>query len=186
MPTPEEACLLGDLTHQDNYCGVQISPISNPVEDRWLEQGEEAFIDYCNYGPSTFNAFWPQGMVTRKSPYYLYRYYLRQKDLFGNLNLVFELVRKVKEDKLAAVHVYGTGSFAQAVRNTVLLHGIEVQSFTASRAEHSALAKTDETADNHAYIIASLSDILTFRQDIERVYLNSGISPTIYDLFPGE
>jgi hypothetical protein len=186
MPTPEEARLLGNLTHQDNFCGVQISPISNPVEHRWLNQGEVAFIDFCNYGPSTFNAFWPQGMVTRKSPYYLYRYYLRQKDLFGNQNLVFELVRRVKEDKLAAVHIYGAGSFAQAVRNAVLFHGIRIESFTASRAEQSALARAAEEAGNHAYIIASLSDILTLRQDIERVYLISGISPSIYDLFPGE
>jgi predicted HAD superfamily hydrolase len=184
MPTPEEACLLGNLTHQDNFCGMQVSPISNPVEDRWFNQGEEAFIDFCNYGPSTFNAFWPQGMVTRKSPYYLYRYYLRQKDLFGNQILVFELVRRVKEDKLAAVHIYGTGTFAQAVRNTVLFHGMEVESFTTSHADQSALAKADEAAGNHAYIIASLSDIFTFRQDIERAYLNSGISPSIYDLSP--
>jgi hypothetical protein len=90
----------------------------------------------------------------------------------------------VKEDQLAAVHIYGTGSFAQAVRHAAMFHGIVVESFTDFRADQGSLIKAAEETGNTSYIIAALNDILTCRRDIERMYLNSGISPSIYDLFP--
>lgn len=115
----------------------------------------------------------PQGMVTRKSPYYLYKYFLRLQDLIGHQSLIFELIRKVKEDGVSTVHIYGRGSFAESVRKSALLHGLSVESSMNPYAVNPG---------NPNYVIASLSDISTFRQQIEQKYVNSGISPVIYDL----
>jgi FMN phosphatase YigB (HAD superfamily) len=182
MPTPEEACLLGNLTHQENFCGMQTSPVCNPVADRWFDQGEEAFIDFCNYGPSTFNAFWPQGMATRKSPYYLYRYYLRQQDGFGSASLIFDLLQRVKQDEISTVHLYGSGAIAEAVRNAVLFHKLKIVCFFAAHADSNALIEAAGEADTHTYIVAALHNILAHKREIELAYSNSGISPVIYDL----
>ena len=43
MPMPEEARLLGDLTHQDNFGTEYIAPICEDVAEEWFEQGPEAF-----------------------------------------------------------------------------------------------------------------------------------------------
>ncbi|MBP1995666.1 HAD family hydrolase [Paenibacillus eucommiae] len=201
MPTPEEASMLGELTHQENFGGLQISPICNEVDDHWFEQGEEAFIDYCNYGPAMFNAFWPQGMVTLKSPYYLYAYYLRQQSLFGSESLCFALIRKVKEAGHQSFHVYGTGAFADLFVRQAGFHGLKMESLIDSgpsgrKQEQQPDQELDQHQGQHRdqklgqkqnhpiYVIASLSRIQTLRQAIEDKYRNSGITPIIYDLFP--
>jgi hypothetical protein len=183
MPTPEEAQMLGKLTHQENFCGVQISTICNPVEDKWFSQGEETFIDLCNYGPSTFNAFWPQGMITLKSPYYLYKYYLRFQDQFSRQGLIFDLIQKVKRDGITGFHILGKNAFADLLMKTALFHGLTVQSVIDPLLDKGELQSLrSQGISQHIYVIAVLSDIELFRIEIVKAYHNSGISPQIYDL----
>ena len=63
--------------------------------------------------PSILNANWPQGIVTRRFPYYLYTFYLRLQDGFGSQGMLFEAIQRVKEDGLSTIHLYGTGAFAE-------------------------------------------------------------------------
>lgn len=176
MPTPEEARLLGMLTHQENFCGVQVSPICNSIDKRWFERGEEAFIDFCNYGPSTFNAFWPQGMVTLQSPHYLYKFYLRQQDHFGQEGLILEMMNRLKRDNIETIQVMGAGAIADKVLKSALFHGIKAESCLK-------LTSAQLTSASHTYLIAAFADILAIRNEIELAYKGSGIAPVIYDWF---
>ncbi|MFD0693772.1 HAD family hydrolase [Paenibacillus sp. GCM10027628] len=192
MPMPEEARMLGDLTHQDNFCTVYISPICEKVDDAWFAQGGDAFIDICNYGPSILNANWPQGMVTRQMPYYLYTYYLRQRDGFGSGSMLFEMIQHLKQDSIRSVNIYGTGSFAEHVMKTVWFHGLETAYWIDPQGvadaspwgkfEHSSLEQAVKQAGSHAYLLATLSDMESYRNKIESAYRDTEITPSLYEL----
>ncbi|KQX48981.1 HAD family hydrolase [Paenibacillus sp. Root444D2] len=127
MPRPDEARLLGDLTHQDNFCTEYIAPICEDVAEEWFAQGPEAFLNSCNYGPSILNANWPQGLVTRRFPYYLYTYYLRLQDGFGTQVMLFETIQRVKENGTCAIHLYGTGAFAEQALKMAWFYGLQIR-----------------------------------------------------------
>ncbi|TXK74446.1 HAD family hydrolase [Paenibacillus sp. N3.4] len=207
MPKPEEAQMLGDLTHQDNFCTTYTAPICEEVSEAWFAQGPIAFLNSCNYGPSILNANWPQGMVTRRFPYALYTYYLRQRDGFGTQSMLFTLFQKVKQNGMSAVHVYGTGAFAEQVLKAAWFHGIQVPYWIDPRVAagtepwgrftYTSLEQikkesvvphledgTDKSPENHTYILATLSDMAAYRHVILREYEGTGITPTIYELLP--
>lgn len=127
MPRPEEARLLGNLTHQDNFCTEYIAPICEDVAEEWFMQGPEAFLNTCNYGPSILNANWPQGLVTRRFPNYLYKFYLRLQDGFGSQVMLFETIQRVKEDGACAILLYGTGAFAEQALKMAWFHGLQIR-----------------------------------------------------------
>ncbi|NOU91144.1 hypothetical protein GC102_36260 [Paenibacillus sp. LMG 31460] len=209
MPRPEEARLLGDLTHQDNFCTEYIAPICEDVAEEWFVQGPEAFLNSCNYGPSILNANWPQGLVTRRFPYYLYKFYLRLKDGFGSQAMLFETIQRVKEDGVSAVHLYGTGAFAEQALKMAWFHGLQIRywidphvGFTAApwgRFAYVTLEKvrdgrskaeigtgTGEGAEiaSHAFLIATLSEMKEYKNHILHVYEGSGVTPIFYELRP--
>ncbi|MCY9696756.1 HAD family hydrolase [Paenibacillus alginolyticus] len=214
MPRPEEARLLGDLTHQDNFCTEYIAPICEDVAEEWFEQGPEAFLNICNYGPSILNANWPQGLVTRRFPYYLYTFYLRHQDGFGSQVMLFETIQRVKEDGLCAVHLYGTGAFAEQTLKMAWFHGLQIRSWIDphvgvdaapwGRFAYGTLeqvrdgevrAETEEetrvetgtgigTEAAHAFLIATLSDMKAYKNHILHVYEGSEVTPLLYELCP--
>lgn len=192
MPMPEEARRLGDLTHQDNFCGEQIAAICEPVEEKWLERGGEAFLDSCNFGPNILNVFWPQGVLTRRYPMYLYRYYLRLHDLFGNRSMLFEMMMKLQLEGIASIQVYGSGSFAETVMRSAGFYGVKVDALVDTTNPvappwSSAPAYTLEHAmqqGNHVYVLATLSDMALYRQQIEQAYQHrTDVQPRLFELF---
>ncbi|NRF94590.1 hypothetical protein HQN89_27180 [Paenibacillus frigoriresistens] len=214
MPRPEEARLLGDLTHQDNFCTEYIAPICEDMAEEWLEQGPEAFLNICNYGPSILNANWPQGLVTRRFPYYLYTFYLRHQDGFGSQVMLFETIQRVKEDGLCAVHLYGTGAFAEETLKMAWFHGLQTRYWIDPQIRLNAApwgrfayvtleqvrdgevrAETEEetrvetgtgigTEAAHAFLIATLSDMKAYKNHILHVYEGSEVTPLLYELRP--
>ncbi|MBD0381816.1 HAD family hydrolase [Paenibacillus sedimenti] len=194
MPMPEEAKMLGDLTHQDNFCTVYITPICEQVDDAWFAQGGDAFIDICNYGPEILNANWPQGMVTRQMPYYLYKYYLRQRDGFGSGSMLFEAIRRLKKDGVRSVNIYGSGSFAEHVMKTAWFHGLETPYWIDPHAaadasswgnfEYGSLEKVIKQEGSQAYILATLSEMVSYRTTIETAYHGTELTLSLYELRP--
>lgn len=203
MPRPEEARLLGDLTHQDNFCTEYIAPICENVAEKWYTQGPEAFLNSCNYGPSIINVNWPQGMVTRRFAHYLYRFYLRLRDGFGSQVMLFDAIQKLKEDGKHVINLYGTGAFAEQALKMAWFHGLQIRYWIDPRVNvdaapwgqftYAALeqardwgieTETVTEADRHVYLIAMLSDMEDYKNQIKQVYQGSGVTPIIYELLP--
>ncbi|MDQ0901347.1 HAD family hydrolase [Paenibacillus sp. V4I7] len=209
MPRPEEARLLGDLTHQDNFCTEYIAPICEDVAEEWFEQGPEAFLNTCNYGPSILNANWPQGLVTIRFAYYLYTFYLRLQDGFGSQVMLFETIQKVKEDGVCVIHLYGTGAFAEQALKMAWFHGLQIRYWIdphigldaapwgqfayvtleqvrdgGIKAEKGAGTGTGTGNASHAFLIATLSEMKAYKNHILHVYEGSEVTPIFYELLP--
>jgi FMN phosphatase YigB (HAD superfamily) len=169
MPTPEEAEVLGNLKHQDHYLR-EPSAICPPMSDHWFANGEEAFLRACNFGPSTLNAYWPQGDLTRRSPYYLYKQYLKTADSFGIESMLFELIITIAEEGIREINVLGSGGLAARVMERAELHQITVKHFVQSRERLSELLveNVSQLAPS-CYVIASLveEDIAVWRECVE-------------------
>lgn len=126
MPTPEEAARLGDLVHQDNFGGVQVTRLCEPPALNWQSRGGDYLIDLAAFGPKTANILWPQGTVTRDEPYRLYKSFLRLGDSFGSAVLAFNLMERLTREGITAVYIYGKGDFARRLFREALLHRIRV------------------------------------------------------------
>jgi FMN phosphatase YigB (HAD superfamily) len=196
MPMPQEAQMLGDLTHQDNFGTEYIAPICEEVAETWFMQGAEVFLNSCNYAPSILNVNWPQGMVTRHFPYYLYQYYLRLQDGFGSQGMLFDVIQRVKKDGLRTINLYGTGAFAEQVLKLAWFHGLHIEYWidphvgvdTApwGRFTYAALeqVRAKETETPHVYLIATLSEMEEYKSKILQAYKGCEITPTLYELSP--
>ncbi|KIL40574.1 hypothetical protein SD70_12555 [Gordoniibacillus kamchatkensis] len=176
MPTPAEAEMLGSLTHQDNFCGTQIARICEPVDDKWFSRGAAHFLDVCNYGPSLFNAFWPQGLLTQKEPYSLYRMRLREQDQYGRAALIFDMMCRLKAAGAQRFIVYGAGELAEQVRRAALLHGLH-----AEPASDPESLREAANGDIHVYVTATLNEFDSYRSAIEHAYrqLRSEVKPVV-------
>ncbi|NQX67040.1 HAD family hydrolase [Paenibacillus alba] len=199
MPRPLEARILGDLTHQDNFGTEYIAPICEDMAEKWFQQGAESFLNSCNYAPSILNVNWPQGVATRQYPFYLYHYYLRLQDGFGSQGMLFSAIQKMKEAGHKAIHLYGTGSFAEQALKLAWFHGLQIpywidpvvgrhavpwgpfQYTSLEQAKHKGLASEEVS---HTFWLATLSDMDSYRQTIIQAYEGSGITPIIYILYP--
>ncbi|CAG7619057.1 HAD family hydrolase [Paenibacillus allorhizosphaerae] len=194
LPTPGEAQLLGDLTHQDNHATEQTS-ICEPVDENFYAHGATAFLNACNYGPSTLNVFWPQGMAARRFPYYLYLYHLRLKDSFGGLAMFVNMMLQLKRNQITHVHVYGQGGMLDQVIALLYNHGltadcvIDTARSSGDRPwgsfRYVSLMEASRTG-NHVYIVASLWDTALKQSDIERAYEGLPDRPVIFTPSPEE
>lgn len=213
MPSPEEAQLLGDLTHQDNFCTEYIASICENVAEPWYMRGPEAFLNSCNYGPSILNVNWPQGMVTRRFPNYLYRFYLQLRGGFGSQVMLFDAIQRMKEDGIKSINLYGSGAFAEQALKTAWFHGLQIRywvdphvkaeavpwgRFTyalltqvrdmetrgKSAVEAKVKAEVKAEVNRHVYLIAALSDMDVYKNQIKQIYQGSGVVPIVYELCP--
>ncbi|MDD9269755.1 HAD family hydrolase [Paenibacillus sp. GCM10023248] len=199
MPMPQEAQLLGDLTHQDNYGTEYIAPICGVVAEEWYAEGAEAFLNACNYAPSVLNVNWPQGMATRRFPYYLYRYYLRLTDSFGPQTMMFDLIHQVKEDGVRSLTLYGTGAIAEQLLKMAWFHGLHIPYWidpavspdTApwGRFAYTTLERVSEQsaqrgAEEAIFLIATLSELQAYPARIRQAFEGTGVTPVLYELRP--
>ncbi|MCZ8511682.1 hypothetical protein O9H85_04395 [Paenibacillus filicis] len=177
MPTPREAQLLGSLTHQDNFCGTQIAPICDRIDDRWFAQGGARFLDMCNYGSSVFSANWPQGLLTLHDPDFLYRYYVQFRDRFGRQALLYDMIVRLKRDGVDVFNIYGAGELSEALLQLSAVHGLP-----AVRLSDADSLKQAVGQDVHVYVTATLNDFELFSTDIEKAYRHQapGRHPVIY------
>ncbi|WP_248925670.1 HAD family hydrolase [Paenibacillus hamazuiensis] len=194
MPTPKEAQLLGDLTHQDNHFGEVSLPICPSFPQSYFEHGGDYFMDFCNLAPSVINAFWPQGIVTRDLPYYRFNYFSRLQDAFGRKTMLANLMLRIKQNRASIVHVAGSGGIADEIIQTAYFHGIDVRYLIGSgRTERDRpwgsfrYGTIDEAGDSgiHHYVIASLERPDAIIQSILAQYAEANVEPTIYPILPG-
>ncbi|TNJ62687.1 HAD family hydrolase [Paenibacillus hemerocallicola] len=202
MPTPEEAAALGDLVHQDNFGGVQIIRLCEPIPVEWQSRGGDYLIDLAAFGPKTANVFWPQGLVTRNEPYRLYKAYLRLQDSFGSAVLAFNAIHGLKQAGLSSAILYGNGDFAFKLIHEALLHGIRIGRIIdpasppkthdgSPAAPHggapcpAALEEAIATASEHVYLIGTLNDIEEYKRTISDAYgrLLPDIAPRVFGPF---
>ncbi|MBA2939192.1 hypothetical protein HZF08_12825 [Paenibacillus sp. CGMCC 1.16610] len=199
MPKPEEARVLGDLTHQDNFCTEYIALICEAVAEEWYLAGPEAFLNSCNYAPSVMNVNWPQGMATRRFPYYLYHYYLQLADGFGSQAMIFDTLQRVKKDGIVSLMLYGTGAFAEQVLKAAWFHGLHISYWIDPAVEANTAPwgrfsyKTLEQAralseasgrTAPAFLIATLSELETYPSRILKAFEGSDLTPKLYQLRP--
>ncbi|GAA3402104.1 HAD family hydrolase [Paenibacillus hodogayensis] len=180
MPTPAEAASLGDLVHQDNFGGVQIVRLCEPLPLDWQSRGGDYLIDLAAFGPKTANVFWPQGTVTRHEPYRLYRSFLRLNDSFGSAVIAFNMMEKLTRQGYAAPILYGKGDFARQLAREALLHGVHIAELVEPSANSSpfeadavepALRKAILNGGTHpVYVLGTLTDIAEYRQSISEGY----------------
>lgn len=198
MPKPQEAQLLGDLTHQDNFGTEYIAPICGNVAEEWYGDGPEAFLNACNYAPSVLNVNWPQGMATRRFPYYLYRYYLRLADSFGPQAMMFDIIQKVKEDGVHSLTLYGTGAFAEQLLKMAWFHGLHIPYWIDPAIDHgtapwgrftySTLERVRDQAEQRGetagFLVATLSELQAYPALIRKAFEGSEAAPVLYELRP--
>lgn len=204
MPTPEEAAALGDLVHQDNFGGVQIIRLCEPVPVEWQSRGGDYLIDLAAFGPKTANVFWPQGLVTRHEPYRLYKTHLRIRDSFGGAVLAFNAIHRLKQDGFSSAILYGNGDFAHKLLHEALLHGIcitrSIDPASPPKSHHESStapyggepcpaaleeAIVDAPPSEHVYLIGTLDDIEEYKQTISDAYgrLRPDIAPRLFEPF---
>lgn len=199
MPKPEEAGTLGDLTHQDNFCTEYTAPICGVVAEEWYLAGPEAFLNSCNYAPSVLNVNWPQGMATRRFPYYLYHYYLRLGDSFGSQAMIFDTIQRVKKDGIRSLTLYGTGAFAEQVLKTAWFHDLQIPywidpaagagatpwgRFSYLTLEQARALSEESGSGAPAFLIATLSELEAYPNQILKAFEGSGATPKLYQLRP--
>lgn len=165
MPTPEEAAQLGALTHQDQFCGIRIDRICEPVEDRWFRRGAQGFMEISNLGPNVLNVFWPQGVATLREPYFLYETLLKANSGFGYDYLLFQLAQRLRNDGVDSVYVVGLGSFAEQVGYRLEFFGIHIVSWLDPE-------QLPELNDGiHPYfVLATLSQMEDYRTRLKSAY----------------
>ncbi|MGG1555652.1 HAD family hydrolase [Paenibacillus ferrarius] len=181
MPMLQEAQELGDLIHQDNFVTEHAVPICEELDERWYADGAEAFLLSCNYGQSVLNAYWPQGLATRKFPSYLYGFNLRHAERFGRKVMLFEVIEQVKAAGFEAVALYGGGGFAEEALKLLWFHGFTTPLWIDPQREEAAepwgdfkyatLAQLAERADQErriAIVIAELSEMGAHRRHVEQ------------------
>ncbi|TMV47473.1 hypothetical protein FE783_20955 [Paenibacillus mesophilus] len=188
MPTPEEASALGDLVHQDNFGGVQIIRLCEPLPIQWQPLGGDYLLDLAAFGPKKADVFWPQGLVTRSEPYRLYKSFLRQRDSFGSAVLAFNVMHRLTREGVSSVLLYGKGDFADKLLGEALLHGIRISRIigpdpSSLPALEKAIVSGD--ADGHVYLIGTLNDMEEYKQAIADGYkrLRPDIVPRLYEPF---
>lgn len=188
MPTPEEASALGELVHQDNFGGVQIIRLCEPLPIEWQSRGGDYLIDLAAFGPKTANVFWPQGLVARSEPYRLYKSFLRQRDSFGSAVLAFNVMHRLTREGISSALLYGKGDFADKLLGEALLHGIRISRIIG--ADPSSLPALEEAiesgdGDGHVYLIATLNDMEEYKRAIADGYkrLRPDIVPRLYEPF---
>lgn len=199
MPKPEEAGVLGDLTHQDNFCTEYIAPICGTVHEEWYLAGPEAFLNSCNYAPSVMNVNWPQGMATRRFPYYLYHYHLQLADGFGSQAMIFDTLQRVKKDGTRSLILYGAGAFAEQVLKAAWFHGIHIPywidpavgantapwgRFSYKTLEEARALSEASGRTAPAFLIATLSELEAYPKRILEAYEGAEITPKLYQLRP--
>jgi predicted HAD superfamily hydrolase len=192
MPTPHEVSLLGSLYHQDNFMGMEaVVPICPDIEDQYFKNGGDAFLELCNFGPEVLNVFWPQGIVSKKFPYYRYEYFLRSNTSFGYQSMYFRLMLQLKEDKVSEINVYGSGPLVDTVIGMANSFGINVERVIAGKDKlgtrtwgnfiYSELEETALSEEPHIYVIASLRNVETYISNIRDAYKNQNANiPGIY------
>ncbi|NOV04182.1 HAD family hydrolase [Paenibacillus planticolens] len=199
MPKPEEAGVLGNLTHQDNFCTEYIAPICGVVAEEWYLAGPEAFLNSCNYAPSVMNVNWPQGMVTRRFPYYLYHYYLWLGDGFGSQAMIFDMIQRVKKDAIRSLTLYGSGAFAEQVLKAAWFHGLHIPfwidpavgadtvpwgRFAYTTLEQASLLSEEPGREAPAFLIATLSELEAYPNQILKAFEGSRAAPKLYAIRP--
>ncbi|MEF3302240.1 HAD family hydrolase [Paenibacillus sp. GYB003] len=199
MPTPEEAAALGDLVHQDNFGGVQIVRLCEPLPIDWQSRGGDYLLDVAAFGPKLADIFWPQGTLTRSEPYRLYETFLRLGDSFGSAVLAFRLIARLTREGATAANLYGGGDFARRLQDEALLHGVRIarvidpgsaadaepagdsEADSVPTALREAIAADDEAG--HVYVIATLNDMDAYKRAIADAYglLRPDVAPRLFE-----
>ncbi|WP_456277645.1 hypothetical protein [Bacillus sp. AK128] len=189
IPTYSEAINLGELTHDDNFGSDHVSSICRD-EDTLLmgEMGVKDYLSFTRNGWEYGGTYWPQGVVTKKYPFYFYQSYLQENYKGDYATVLNEMVSRIREAGYQTISIFGAGEAGRKLAGIISLHGLKVEYFIDSNSElwGKNIDGVPIIALNKAYelnvtvfVIGSLAYFNEIRQTIKEKY-NKGVEPIIF------
>ncbi len=193
MPTMEEAINLGELSHEDNFGSQYVRKICNDSDINLLDKlGVNTYISFTSHGWEYGKSYWPQGVVTRKYPFYLYSYYLKQRN-HGSYVIVFnEMISRVREMGYREIAIYGAGEAGRHLLKLAILHGINVKCFIDSnkklwgkRIEGILVKSLKEAFDDgiNVFVVGSLAYYKEIKNTIIDTYSRKNKIPKVFTAY---
>ncbi|TWG31877.1 putative HAD superfamily hydrolase [Geobacillus sp. C56-T2] len=193
MPTMEEAINLGELSHEDNFGSQYVRKICNDSDINLLDKlGVNTYISFTSHGWEYGKSYWPQGVVTRKYPFYLYSYYLKQRN-HGSYVIVFnEMISRVREMGYREIAIYGAGEAGRHLLKLAILHGMNVKCFIDSnkklwgkRIEGILVKSLKEAFDDgiNVFVVGSLAYYKEIKNTIIDTYSRKNKIPKVFTAY---
>ncbi|WP_248929431.1 HAD family hydrolase [Paenibacillus hamazuiensis] len=197
MPTSEEAENLGNLTHDDNFGSEHASRICEDKDLELLNQlGIERFLELGQFGFKASEVYWPQGIVTRKDPAFIFQQNLKQNSSSSYLFMMSHLVAMIRQANINQIMIYGAGEVGQSLLKLARLNQIKVTCFIDRKmslwgqlidgVEVIPLKEAVDRGFSDVYAVGSLSFIEDIVADIEAQYQCTDGSPRIFSLGLGK
>ncbi len=190
FPTFAEAVHVGNLSHDDNFGSQASSKICTEENERTMnELGIPHFLHLSVLSYKKWKVYWPQAVVTRKEPRYLFQQYVKINDSFSYSNTMSRLASEVANDGNRKVIVYGGGEVGQSFMNIVHLFHLDVECIVdrnealwGQKLNEVEIVSLDEAVKRgvHVYVVASFSFADDIRRDIEERYKKESFQPKIY------
>ncbi|MED3843648.1 hypothetical protein P9213_01370 [Geobacillus stearothermophilus] len=190
LPSYQEAMKIGDLSHDDNFGTTSINKICTSENEKLVsDMGIPSFLNRCLYSYQNGKVYWPQAVVTRKNPSYLFKKYVKLNDTFSYLAIMSQMVSKVIDEGNKKVIVYGAGEAGHALMQAAHLFSLEVEcivdrnkSIWGQKISGVEIVSLDEAIERglHVYLIASFAFAHEIKKDIEDRYSIETQQPKIY------
>lgn len=180
MPTYEEARMIGQLCHCDNFGSTDVFQLCREEERQLLnEMGVENFLERIRCGYHALNVYWPQGILTQQYPSYLFKKYLNESGAFSYLAVMNAMVSEIKREGISEIIVYGAGEVGRALMKIASMYQLHVrnivdrkESLWGNVIDGVEIVSLDEAMKSglHVYAVASLAFSREIKNDIEERY----------------
>ena len=195
FPTEEEALYIGNLHNDVNYGSKRIISFCNDYSIDCDQDSLDNFMAKALFSQTyriKNNAYWPQGIITRASANYLYKYYLQfyESSLSSLIPYYSDFINVVQcaiDHGIDSFCIYGTGQGGKSIAKIAMLHNLSISSFVETTPSQKSLYNIPifniRQAYNkgcHVYLIASTSFYIEIKQTIINFYKKTNIQPTIF------
>lgn len=191
MPDKEEASRLGDLLFDENFGSNCVTTFSTKEDDQLLTSlGIEQFLNIGGTGYRTHLISWPQAVVTRRYPTYLFEKWLQNNNTDNYLVHMLEIINCVKRHNYNEMIIYGAGEAGDALLKVAQMNNIQVN-YIVDRKEALWGKQIGEVkvvsidyvvkhSSTHVYGVGSFSFAKEIKSDILERYKNEPIKPIVY------
>lgn len=127
FPAQQEALLIGNLSHDDNFGSKAINKICSSHDERLIrELGTENFLEGNLMSFNSGRVYWPQGTATKNDPGYLFKTFIKYHDSTNYLSTMTSLIHSIKKQKVKKIIIYGAGEAGRSLLQVAQLFGIQV------------------------------------------------------------
>lgn len=194
MPNYNEALHIGNLYFDENFGSKFVSKFVTNEDNKMLDNlGIEDFLKINSGGYRMNRVSWPQGVVTKKYPSYLFNHYLQNNKPNNYLAKMLNIIYRLKEYNYTEFIIYGAGEAGEALLQVAKLNNMTVNNIVDRKealwgtyingVEVVSLEHVIKYSDHHVFGIGSFSFAGEIKHDIIQRYKNENIEPVIFTVF---